>query len=144
MAEDKEVKKKEKELEAREKALQEKEAHFEEVQAFLDHKEAELEAREKALAQRGPSVAPASEEKKPLSKAEQKLIEEGCEAYGIPAEHLFASGIDPRTKEAILVTNGGKKVRYSKDMKVEPLDPVAVDGVPRKKPRYLMGKKKEK
>lgn len=143
--------KEEKSLEAKEKALAEKEEeliakekYFAELQDYLDKKEQELTEREKALAEKGPSVAPATAEKKPLTKDEQKLIEEGCKTYGIDKKYLFTSGIDPHTKEAILVTYGGKKVRYAKGMEVEPLTKVQIDGIPprSKKSRVVMGKKK--
>lgn len=134
--------KKDKALEEKEKELKDKESELAALQEFLDKREAELDAREKALAEKGPSVAPAGSVEKPLTKEQEKLIEEGCKAYGIDKKYLFHSRIDPRTKEAVLVTAGGKKVRYAKSMEVEPLDPVAVDGISRKKPRHVMGKKK--
>jgi uncharacterized protein (DUF3084 family) len=151
MAKDKDVEAKGKELEAKAEELakwanelQEKNEHLDSVALYLEQKEKELETREKALAEKGPSVAPAEDREKPLTKAQEKLIEQGCEAYGIAKEHLLKARIDPRTGEAVLVTNGGKKVRYAKGTeKVVPLDPVDVDGVPRKKPRHLMGKKKK-
>jgi hypothetical protein len=118
-----------------------KEKELAELRAYLEQKEAELDAREKALAEKGPSMA-AAPQKRPLSKDEQKLIDDGCKAYGIDMKYLLSSGIDPQTGEAILLTSGGKKVRYQKGMGVEPLSPVEVDGISRKKPRHLMGKKK--
>jgi hypothetical protein len=123
------------------KAGDKKDRDLDETKAYLEKKEADLDTREKALAERGPSVAPARVEKKPLSSDERKLIEEGCKAYGIDEKYIFSAKIDVRTKEAVLVTAGGAKVRYAKNMAVDALDPVAVDGISRKKPRYLMGKK---
>jgi hypothetical protein len=128
--------------EKKDMALEEKEKELKELEEFLARKEVELDAREKALKERGPSVSKAVEEKKPLTKDQQKLIEDGCKAYGIDARYLDHARIDPRTKEAVLVTVGGKKVRYARDMEVEKLDPVAVDGISRKKPRHVMGKKR--
>ena len=139
---EKEKKEPGKDLEAREKALAERDQEIKELQEHLDKREAEIAEWEKALAEKGPSVAPAEPTEKPLTKEQEKLIEEGCRAYGIDKKYLFHFRIDPRTKEAVLVTNGGKKVRYAKGMEVEELDPVAVDGISRKKPRHVMGKKK--
>jgi len=138
-----------KDLEAREKAVAEKEEELvakekflADLQEFLDKREKELADQEKALAGKGPSIAPAEAEEKPLTKDEQKLIDDGCKAYGIDKEYLLKSRIDPHTKEAILVTHGGAKVRFKKGIEVEILDPVRVDGKPRKKPRVVAGKKK--
>jgi len=139
---DKAVEEREKALDKREEDIAAREIEVDGLRVWLDGKEKELEAREKALAGKTTSVSQAEPEEKPLTKDEQKLIEDGCKAYGIPQEHLFHFRIDPRTKEAVLVTAGGKKVRYARGMEVEKLDPVAVDGISRKKPRHVMGKKK--
>jgi len=132
----------EKELKQREEELKSREKSMAELQRFLEERERELDAREKLLAEKGPSVAPAAESERPLSDAEKKLIDEGCKAYGIDKKYLFHARVDVRTKEAVLVTAGGKKVRYAKGMKAEPLTKVQIDGVSPKPPRYLMGKKK--
>jgi len=124
------------------KELEAKAAELSELQDFLDKREAELDAREKALAEKGPSVAPAADEERPLTKEQEKLIEEGCKAYGIGKKYLLKARIDPHTKEAVLITHGGAKVRFGKGMDAAALDPVRVDGVSRKKPRHLIGKKK--
>ena len=138
--------KEQKDIEAREKALAEKEEELTakekflaDLQDYLDKREQELADREKVM----PTVVNASPaEEKPLSKEEQKLIDEGCKAYGIPKEFLFHKRIDREKGQVVLVTHGGKKVRYSKGMEVEPLTQVQVDGKPTKKPRHVMGKKK--
>lgn len=124
-----------------EKEMQAMKGDLEKLSAHLEGREKALDAREKAIRAKGITVE-AGDEKKPLTKAQEKLIEEGCKAYGIDPQYLFASGIDPHTGAAVLVTNGGAKVRFSKDEKVVPLDPVRVDGISRKKPRHVMGKKK--
>jgi len=43
----------------------------------------------------------------------------------------------------VIVTNGGAKVRFKKGDEVEKLAPERVDGISRKKPRYVAGKKKK-
>jgi hypothetical protein len=131
-------------LAEKEEELVQKEKFLTDLQDYLDKREQELADAEKALAKKGPSVALATTEKKPITKEEQKLIDEGCKAYGIDKKHLFASGID-RTGDkpvAVLLTNGGTRVRFAKGDKVEELDPVQVDGISRKKPRHVAGKKK--
>lgn len=72
----------------------------------------------------------------------QKLIDEACKAYGIDKKYVFSSGYHPETDEAVIVTNGGAKVRYRKGDKVEPLPAVRVDGIVRKKMRVIAGKKR--
>lgn len=124
-----------------EKELQAMKTDLEELRAHLDEREKALDEREKALRAKGVSVV-TEEDKKPLTKAQEKLIAEGCKAYGINRKFLFSSGIDPHTGEAVLLTAGGAKVRFSKGAEVMPLDQVRVDGVSRKKPRHVMGKKK--
>ena len=121
--------------------LQEMKADLEKLKVHLEEREKGLDAREKAIREKGITVE-AGDKKKPLTKAEEKLITDGCKAYGIDRKFLFSSGIDPHTGDAILLTNGGMKVRFSKDAEVAPLSPVQVDGVSRKKPRHVMGKKK--
>ena len=55
-----------------------------------------------------------------MDKAEgDKLIEEALRVYKIPREHLFASGIDSESGEAVIVTNGGKKLRHLKGEKAK-------------------------
>jgi len=70
------------------------------------------------------------------------LIAAACKAYGIGAEYLFGSRVDG--DEAVLVTNGGKKVRYKAGDKVEPLGSIAVTGInpAAKKRKVIAGKKK--
>ena len=132
--------KKEEELKAREADVKVAEKHLGELGKFLERKERTLAEREKAL----PSVidtGPA--EAKPMSKAGQKLIDEACGAYGIDQEYVLSSNYYPETGEAVIVTHGGAKVRYKKGDEVEELAPERVDGISRKKPRHVAGKKKK-
>jgi hypothetical protein len=126
----------------REKRPEVKEKELQELQDFLAKKEAALETREKMLAEQGPSVAPAADEERPLTKEQEKLIADGCKAYGIDKKHLFHTRIDRHTGEAVLVTNGGAKVRFAKDGTVKPLPPLRVHGIPPEKTHVVMGKKK--
>jgi len=74
------------------------------------------------------------------------LVAEGCKAYGIDLKYLFNSRIRINAageKEAVIVTNGGAKVFYKKGDEPEPLDPIRVDGIIRKKMKPLTGKKKK-
>jgi len=134
-----EEEKKGQELIKKEEELKAKEKYLDDLQKFFEEKEKKMAEREKTLVsvlETGPAA------KKPLSEEDKKLIKEGCTAYGIAEKYLFAAGIDVLTRKAVLVTNGGTKVRYAKGDKVEKLDPVRVDGISRKKPRYVAGKKK--
>jgi len=70
------------------------------------------------------------------------LIDEACEAYGINKRYVFSSAYHSDTDEAVIVTNGGAKVRYRRGDKVEALPPVRVDGIIRKKMRVVAGKGK--
>jgi len=74
----------------------------------------------------------------------QALINEGCTAYGIPKEHVFSSGIGADGK-AVIVTNGGAKVRYGKGDQVEKLDYIRVTGINpnAKKKKPLVGKERK-
>lgn len=42
------------------------------------------------------------------------VIEEALKVYKIPEEHVFTSGFDEPTDVAVIVTNGGKKIRHKK------------------------------
>ena len=53
-----------------------------------------------------------AEKKQALTDADLKLINEACEVYGVDKKHLFASRIDRETGEAVIATNGGKKIRH--------------------------------
>ena len=45
-------------------------------------------------------------------KEGQDLIDEALKVYGISPENVFNSRIDKETGEAVIVTNGGKKIRH--------------------------------
>ena len=78
------------------------------------------------------------------AKAEDKrMIAAACKAYGVDEKYLFASKVYP-DGEVVLVTSGGAKVRWRKGDEAEPLDPVRVDGVIRKKMKPVTGAKKRK
>lgn len=66
---------------------------------------------------------------KALGKGPDKLILEACDAYGVAWQNVMASAIDPATGEAILVTFGGKKVRYKKGQAVQKLSELEITGV---------------
>ena len=82
---------------------------------------AEAEAKKKADAEA--KKAEAGEKKQPA------LIAEGCKAYGIDKKYVFASGINKETGEAVIVTDGGKKVRYAKGDEVAELSQIEITGV---------------
>lgn len=96
--------------------------------------EAEKVAEEKA------AKIKAAEEK---AKKDQALIDKACEAYGIAPKYLFASNI--RDGVAVLLTNGGKRVRYKTGDKVEKLDDIAITGINPKaaKRKVIAGKGKK-
>lgn len=133
----KELSKKMEEVAKKADELTDKEKYLDKLQKFIDNREKELKEREKALSV---VVSAGPEREKPLSEADEKLIKEGCKAYGIAEKYLFHARIDEKDR-AVLVTNGGAKVRYRKGDEVEKLEPVRVDGISRKKPRYVAGKK---
>jgi hypothetical protein len=83
-------------------------------------------------------------EDKEKAGAGDKLIADACKAYGIDPKYVFASAIDKVTGEAVVVTNGGKRVRYKAGAKVQPLDRIAVTGInPKPKRKPIAGAAKE-
>lgn len=88
-----------------------------------------------------------NEEQKKHPKIEllkgQALIDKACEAYGIAPQYLFASNI--RDGVAVLLTNGGKRVRYKAGDEVEELDAIAITGInpALKKRKVIAGKPKK-
>ena len=58
-----------------------------------------------------------------------KIIAKAMEAYGIGSKHVLSSKFYPETGEAVIVTAGGKKVRYKAGDKPQPLSQIAVTGV---------------
>jgi hypothetical protein len=164
---------KDKGSEAREAALSERETALDDKEGLLDAKieelaeretalddksnvmsskvedlaawETDLEKREKALAKAG--AKPKGPGPKRLTSSELQLIEDARKAYGIASEFILDAGIDDKGR-AVVVTKGGSRVRYytgdEKAEGFEPLSDIQIDGVIRKKPRHLIGKKKEK
>lgn len=77
--------------------------------------------------------------------AENKLIDEAMKAYGIDREYVIGSRYDAETKQAVIVTAGGAKVRFAAGDDVDPLDPVRVTGMTDKPPRKpIAGKARAK
>lgn len=146
---EKELKKRGKELEKREKDLEEMQAHVDERVAALEEKMGEFEEKEKALAGKEQMILQEfatidkPEEEQKLTKAEEKLITEGCEAYGIGKESVLKARVDRASGEAVIVTHGGAKVRYASGAEVRPLEVYQVDGVIRKKMKPITGGKKK-
>lgn len=73
------------------------------------------------------------------------LVEEGCKAFGIDQKYVFSSNVREidGVKTAVILTAGGEKVCYKKGDKPEPLDPIRVDGILRKKMKPVTGAKKK-
>lgn len=124
-----------KDLHEREKALGEKEASLKDWEQVLAKAQADLEK---------PGAAVVVEEKLELSTAEKKLIAEAVDAYGIADEFVFAAGIDKETGHAVIVTNGGAKVKYAEGDEVEPLTQIQITGInpEAEKRKPIAGKKK--
>ncbi len=57
------------------------------------------------------------------------ILKQAREAYGIDPKYVFAERYDAATSEAIIVTNGGRKVRFKAGDKVEKLDEIAITGI---------------
>jgi len=49
-----------------------------------------------------------------MSKENENLISEALKTYKIPPEYVFASRENEEAGEAVIVTNGGKKVVHKK------------------------------
>lgn len=62
-----------------------------------------------------------------LTEEEEVLIAAGCQAYGIAPKYVLGSAV--RDGVAVIVTQGGSKVRFAKGDKVEALHPVQVTGI---------------
>jgi hypothetical protein len=81
------------------------------------------------------------EEKKGKAAPGEDLIAAACEAFGIDPKYVIGSRIDTTTGEAVVVTIGGKKVRFKAGAKVVPLDSIAVTGInPKPKRKPIAGK----
>lgn len=84
-----------------------------------------------------------AEDKKEQNASGDKLIAEACAAYGIDKKYVFASRYDEKTKETVIVTNGGSRVRFKAGDKVEPLNAIAVTGINPVKRKVIAGKEKK-
>jgi len=98
----------------REEKLKEREEALKTREQRLEERKASLIKRERIIAERERVSIELGEPQRPLSKDEQKLINEALKVYKIPKEYLFHARIDPNTGEAVIVTNGGKKLRHRK------------------------------
>lgn len=105
---------------------------------------AKAEAESKAQAEKEKAEAEAKAKAAAKGNASgDKLIEEACKAYGIDKKYVLASRVDKETGEAVIVTVGGKKVRYKAGDKVQPLGSIAITGVnPAAKRKPITGAKK--
>ena len=77
------------------------------------------------------------EEKEKIEKAEEKLLVEALKAYGIDKRYVFASRME--NGQAIILTHGGKQVRYRSGEAVQPLDVIEVTGINPKKRKPITG-----
>lgn len=77
------------------------------------------------------------------AKKENGLIAAGAKAYGIDEKYILSSKVYPGGK-VVIVTHGGVKVCWKKGDKAEPLEPIRVDGIIRKKMKPVTGAKKKK
>jgi len=98
----------------REEKLKEREEALKAREQRLEERKASLIKRERMIAERERVSIELGEPQRPLSKDEQKLINEALKVYKILKEYLFHARIDPNTGEAVIVTNGGKKLRHRK------------------------------
>lgn len=145
-AKGKELEKRAKDLDEQVKQLNEKAKELAEKADALDVREEGLDEREKTLVAGGKKGNKAQPKEKKLSAAEEKLIAKACDKYGIKEDFVFASGIQDKdgTPEAVIVTNGGKKVRYADGDEVLPLSDVQITGVSPNKPRKVVAGKEKK
>lgn len=58
-----------------------------------------------------------------------KIMALALAAFGIALKYVFASKFYPETGEAVILTNGGSKVRYRAGDKPMPLSEIAVTGI---------------
>lgn len=86
-----------------------------------------------------------AKEREEKNEIGDNILKQAREAYGIDPKYVFASRFDDATGEAVIVTNGGSKVRFKAGDKVERLDEIAITGVNPKaaKRKVIAGKAKE-
>jgi hypothetical protein len=109
------LKNREDDLAVREETLADKEKEISQREAGLADAEAALGKREAELAEKAAAGAQPVEEDQKLTKAEEKLIAEAMEAYGIDEKYVLKARTDRVMGQAVIVTHGGSKVRYSGD-----------------------------
>ena len=83
--------------------------------------------------------------KQEKGKAGEELIAEACKAYGIAPKYVLSSRGDAQTGEAVVLTQGGSKVRFKAGVDVAPLSPIAVTGINPEwaKKKVIAGKEKK-
>jgi hypothetical protein len=75
-------------------------------------------------------------------KETDELILKACEAYGIDPKYVFSSAV--KDGEAVILTNGGTRVRYRAGDKGEPLKEIAITGInPEAKRKVIAGAPKK-
>jgi len=107
---------------------------------------AELEELKKAMFDReakGAVIDQATAELE-LTEADMKLIEAGCNAYGIGEDNVLKARIEDGA--AVIITNGGSRVKYrrgdEKNEKFVKLTQIQVTGVnPAPRRKAILGKK---
>ncbi|MDZ4241851.1 MAG: hypothetical protein U1D99_03400, partial [Candidatus Omnitrophota bacterium] len=72
-------------------------------------------------------MAPKDENKK--NENSDKIIDQAMEAYGIEKKYVHLSRVDKETGEAVIVTVGGKKVRYAAGQAVARLKEIDITGI---------------
>lgn len=113
----------------------------------LDEREAALNEREKAIAAREAELASIVVEAAggtvqgdPIfSEEDVEVIERACDALGIPSMYVFSANIDRATGEVVVITTGGKRVRWLPGAKVE-LSEIEITGINPKKRKPIAGK----
>jgi hypothetical protein len=73
---------------------------------------------------------------------DKAMVAAACKAYGIDEKYLLSCSTYP-DGTVVLLTHGGSKVSWKKGDEVDPLDPVQVDGIIRKKMKPVTGVKKK-
>jgi len=71
----------------------------------------------------------ASNEALEKKMTEKDLLAKALEAYGIDPKFVLGSRVDPAAQEAMVVTNGGKKVLWSPGKEVAPLNDIEITGI---------------
>ncbi len=80
-----------------------------------------------------------AESKKTENGIGDNIIDEALKAYGIDKKNVFSSRMDAETGEAVIVTAGGKKVRFKAGDAAARLDEIAITGInPKAKDRKVI------